>query len=119
MASELIQKMHACAECRLLAVDYGLELIASRRPRADPRDHGLRLTVRRLKLDEHLISTHAAWLPDRQPNCVVCDAWTEDHTISPIEEAEALHRAWHLCEALREICYDGRNGNEGLAYLII
>ncbi|MEU0633040.1 hypothetical protein [Streptomyces sp. NPDC005989] len=27
-----------------------------------------------------------------------------EHTIGPIHEAEPLHRAWHLCEPLREIC---------------
>ncbi|MGW5816511.1 hypothetical protein [Streptomyces noursei] len=115
MPCQLIQKMRACGDCRTLAVDYGMNLIGSRRHGADPRDWDLPLTSTQLHLDDHLITTHAAWLPDRQADCDICGAWREDHTVGPIHEAEALHRAWHLCEPLRAVCTPG---NHELTYLI-
>ncbi|WP_411129255.1 hypothetical protein [Streptomyces sp. x-19] len=45
----------------------------------------------------------------------ICGAWREDHTIGPIHEAEALHRAWHLREPLRVVCTPG---NHELTYPI-
>lgn len=115
MPSELIQRMAACGACRTLAVDYGMNLTASRRRGADPRDWDLPLTTTRVNLEDHLITEHAAWLPDRQRDCEVCEAWRLDHAVGPVQEAEALHRAWHLCEPLREVCTDGRNA---LTYLM-
>lgn len=79
MPCELIERMAACDDCRNLAVDYGMYLIGSRRYNADPRHWGLHLTTTRIHLDNHLITAHAAWLPDRQPDCGTCEAWREDH----------------------------------------
>ncbi|MFE3152228.1 hypothetical protein ACFXJ6_37225 [Streptomyces sp. NPDC059218] len=107
MPCELIKRMAACDDCRNLAVDYGMNLIGSRRRNADPRHWELPLTLTRVHLDDHLIAAHATWLPDRQPDCGVCETWRKEHTIGPIHEAEALHRAWHLCEPLREACTPG------------
>ncbi|MER6499192.1 hypothetical protein ABT218_07300 [Streptomyces sp. NPDC001455] len=101
--------MSACADCRELAVEYGLALTGSRRPNANPRRWDLPLTTTRVRLDDHLITTHPAWLPDRQPGCDICEAWRADYVIGPMDEAEALHRVEHLCEPLREICTPGRN----------
>ncbi|GAA1328188.1 hypothetical protein GCM10009647_066250 [Streptomyces sanglieri] len=109
MPCELIERMAACDDCRNLAVDYGMNLIGSRRHNADPRHWELPLTLTRVHLDEHLITAHAVWLPDRQPDCGICETWREEHTIGPIHEAEALHRTWHLCEQLREICTPGNH----------
>ncbi|MFB7592336.1 hypothetical protein [Streptomyces sp. NPDC056169] len=109
MTNELIQRMAACGDCRKLAVDYGTNLIISRRPGADQRHWELPLTSTGIRLDDHLITEHAEWLPDRQPDCNVCELWREDYKIGPIEMAEALHRAWHLCEPLREICTPGNH----------
>ncbi|WP_275466341.1 hypothetical protein [Streptomyces noursei] len=116
MPCELLGRMAACGDCREVAVEYGLALIGSRRHGADPRAWELPLTSTRLHLDDHLITAHAAWLPDRQPDCDVCGAWREDYdAIGPICEAEALHRAWHLCAPLREVCTPG---NHELTHLI-
>ncbi|MFJ2559204.1 MULTISPECIES: hypothetical protein [unclassified Streptomyces] len=112
---ELIERKSACGGCRKLGVDYGMNLIGSLRHGATPGDWELPLIVTRLYLDDHLITMHAVWLPDRQPDCDVCEAWREDHTIGPIHEAEALHRAWHLCEPLREVCSPS---NHELTYLM-
>jgi hypothetical protein len=108
MPCELIERMAACDDCRNLAVDYGMTLIRSRRG-AHPREWELDLTLTRLRLDDHLIAVHATWLPDRQPDCGECREWHDEHTIGPIHEAEALHRAWHLCEPLRKICTPGNH----------
>ncbi|MER6316944.1 hypothetical protein ABT237_24735 [Streptomyces sp. NPDC001581] len=67
------------------------------------------LTVTRIALDDHLITVHTSWLPDRQPDCHSCKTWREDHTTGPIHEAEALHRTWHLCEPLRDIRTPGNH----------
>ncbi len=109
MPREIIERMAACDDCRTLAVDYGTNLIGSRRHGAKPRDWELPLTAAGIHLDDHLITVHSAWLPDRQPNCDVCKLRRESHTIGPIEEAEALHRAWHLCEPLREVSTPGNH----------
>ncbi|WP_332010935.1 hypothetical protein [Streptomyces uncialis] len=107
MPCQLIERMAACDDCRTFAVDYGLNLINSRRPGANPRDWEMPLTLTRIHLDDHLITAHAEWLPERRPGCDTCEAWRGDHTIGPIDEAEALHRAWHLCEPLQEVCAPG------------
>ncbi|MDK0525093.1 hypothetical protein [Streptomyces sp. ML-6] len=109
MPSDLFERMAACAECRELAVDYGMSLTDSRRPGADPRHWELRLTTTRIDLDDHLIAAHPAWLPDRQPGCGICESWRAHYAIGPIVELEAWHRAEHLCEPLREICVPGLN----------
>lgn len=111
----LIERMSACGHCRRLAVEYGINLTGFRRRGANPRDWELPLTTAQIELNDHLITVHAVWLPDRQPDCDTCNAWRSDRPIGPIEEAEALHRAWHLCEPLREIC---TYGNNGLSYLM-
>ncbi|MCX4400173.1 hypothetical protein OG887_43740 (plasmid) [Streptomyces sp. NBC_00053] len=72
MPCELIERMAACDDCRNLAVDYGMNLTGSRRHNADPRHWELPLTLTRVHLDDHLITAHAAWLPDQQPDCGVC-----------------------------------------------
>ncbi|MEU3447236.1 hypothetical protein AB0H29_08395 [Streptomyces thermolilacinus] len=109
MPCDIIERMAACGDCRTLAVDYGMTLTDSRRPGAPRRDWELPLTTSRVRLDTHLITAHGAWLPERQPDCDVCEAWRTAHLIGPIEEAEALHRAWHLCAPLREICTPGKH----------
>ncbi|MFG2142604.1 hypothetical protein ACGFRG_00135 [Streptomyces sp. NPDC048696] len=109
MSCEIVERMAACGACRTLAVDYGLNLINSRRHGANPRDWELPLTTARIELDHHLITVHAAWLPERQPGCDVCEVWRGDHVIGPMDEAEALHRAWHLCEPVRAVCTPGNH----------
>ncbi|MFI2620485.1 hypothetical protein [Streptomyces sp. NPDC018584] len=104
---ELIERMAACDECRKVAVEYGMNLIGSRRRGAEPHHWGLRLTTSRIHLDDHLILTHSEWLPERQPDCEVCESWREHYAIGPIVELEAWHRAEHLCEPLQEICTPG------------
>jgi hypothetical protein len=106
---DVMARMSACADCRELAVEYGLALTASRRPGADPRHWDLLLVTTRIHLDDHLIAAHSAWLPDRHPDCGICGTWRAVHVIGPMEWAEALHRAEHLCEPLRDICIPGRN----------
>ncbi|MFI6341105.1 hypothetical protein [Streptomyces sp. NPDC050535] len=109
MPCQLIERMAVCDGCRTLAVEYGMNLIGSRRHGADPRHWGLALTTSRIDLDDHLIAVHSAWLPDRQPDCDVCEAWRAEYAIGPIVELEAWHRAWHLCEPLREVCTPGNH----------
>ncbi|MFC0847520.1 hypothetical protein ACFH04_28000 [Streptomyces noboritoensis] len=99
----------------MLAVDYGMNVIGSQRHNADLRDWEQPLTATRIHLHDHLVTVHAAWLPERQSDCDVCEVWREGHTIGPIEEAEALHRVWHLCQPLREVCTPG---NHELTYLM-
>lgn len=104
---DLIERMAACDECRKLAVEYGMNLIGSRRRGAKPRDWGLPLTTSQTALDDHLILTHSEWLPERQPGCKVCESWRAYCAIGPMVVSEAWHRAEHLCEPLREICTPG------------
>ncbi|MGW1410148.1 hypothetical protein [Streptomyces sp. NPDC002403] len=92
MPCELIERMAACDDCRNLAVDHGRNPIGSLHPGADPRDWALPLATTPIRLDDHLITAHAARLPDRQPDCGTCEAWHKDHTIGPIHEAEAAPR---------------------------
>ncbi len=115
MPCQLIQKMRACGGCRTLAVEYGMTLSGSRRRGANPRDWDLPLTMTRLALESHLITEHTAWLPGRASDCDTCEAWRSDHPVGPIEEAEARHRAWHLCAPLRAIC---TGSHRDLSYLI-
>ncbi|BDH10464.1 hypothetical protein [Streptomyces hygroscopicus] len=115
MPCQLIQKMRACGSCRTLATAYGMNLATSRRPGAHARGWTLRLAVTRTDLEDHLITEHPNWLPGRAPDCDTCEAWGGDHTIGPTSEAEALHRAWHLCEPLRLVSTDGHHD---LSYLI-
>ncbi|MFF5860348.1 hypothetical protein ACFY8B_32825 [Streptomyces sp. NPDC012751] len=110
MPSDLIQRMQGCGDCRTLAVEYGTTLISSRRPRAKDRDWELPLVRTRVELEDHLAVEHAVWLPDRVPGCGICEDWRSEPTDGPLEEAEALHRAWHLCEPLRDICTPGDHG---------
>ncbi|WP_405444503.1 hypothetical protein OG350_37570 [Streptomyces achromogenes] len=110
MPSDLIQHMQGCGNCRTLAVEYGTTLISSRRPRARERDWELPLVTTRVELEDHLVAEHAVWLPGRVAGCGTCEAWYCGPTDGPLEEAEALHRAWHLYEPLREICTPGNHG---------
>jgi hypothetical protein len=105
--NDLIQRMTACGDCRTLAVAYGMNLLNSRRPGANPRDWGLRTTETLLDLDDHLIAEHAEWLPGRRPDCDICEDWRRDNTHGPLDVSEARHRAWHLCEPLRQVCVPG------------
>lgn len=105
--TDLIQRMAACPDCRTLALGYGTNLVRSRQWNTNPRDWGLPLAVTRGRLDDHLVSAHAEWLPERQPGCDACEAWSERYAIGPITEGEALHRTWHLCAELRDACTSG------------
>ncbi|MFF8696741.1 hypothetical protein ACF08W_31460 [Streptomyces sp. NPDC015144] len=103
-AEDVVARMAGCGACRKLAVEYGLAVAGSRHPRARARDWDLPLTSTRIHLEDHLITTHPEWLPDRQPDCETCDAWHETSgTTGPICEPEALHRAWHLCAPLHTV----------------
>lgn len=115
MLCDIIQRMATCADCRPLAVKYGMALTDSRRHNANPRDWQMRLITTRMHLDDHLITVHSAWLPDRQQGCDVCEAWREASTDEPIQASEADHRAWHLCAPLREVCVPG---NDDLMHLM-
>ncbi|MFD8919423.1 hypothetical protein ACFV0Y_16590 [Streptomyces sp. NPDC059569] len=115
MPSLFIEKLRSCGDCRKLAVAYGLDLAASRRPGAEARDWGLRLTVAWLDLEYHLTDEHAEWLPGRYPECDTCESWRSDLAVGPIQEVEALHRAWHLCEPLRGV---GADSIRDLCYLM-
>lgn len=54
MPCELIERMAACDDCRILAVDYDMNMISSLGFNAAPHDWGLPLTTSRIHLDDHL-----------------------------------------------------------------